>query len=88
VVQQSRLPIQRRRVPRCDSGARYEHADRRRKQALLDEIVAVTGMHRKAVTACCVPCGNTAPEGAVGVEMLWLASGRIGAHRLRPFVRE
>jgi len=33
-------------------------------------------------------CGNTAPEGAVGVEMLWLASGRIGAHRLRPFVRE
>src|SRR5215813_8117834 len=29
--------------------ARYEQADRRQKQTLLDEIVAVTGMHRKPI---------------------------------------
>ena len=81
--------------------ARYERADRRQKQALLDEIVAVTGMHRKAVIRLLRrPLRSVAapsragrprqygPEVAAAVELLWQASGRIGAHRLHPFVPE
>lgn len=81
--------------------ARYEQAARRQKQALLDEIVAVTGMHRKAVIRLLRrPLRNAAgpsragrprqygPEVAAAVELLWQASGRIGAHRLHPFVPE
>src|SRR5499427_830330 len=81
--------------------ARYEQADRRQKQALLDEIVAVTGMHRKAVirllrrslrnAAAPSRAGRPrqyGPEVAAAVELLWQASGRIGAHRLHPFVPE
>jgi hypothetical protein len=80
---------------------RYEHADRRQKQALLDEIVAVTGMHRKAVIRLLRRPPRSAaapsragrprqygPEVAAAVETLWQASGRIGAHRLHPFVPE
>jgi hypothetical protein len=81
--------------------ARYEHADRRQKQALLDEIVAVTGMHRKAVIRLLRRSPRSAaapsragrprqygPEVTAAVELLWQASGRIGAHRLHPFVPE
>jgi hypothetical protein len=80
---------------------RYELADRRQKQALLDEIVAVTGMHRKAVIRLLRRPPRSAsapsragrprqygPEVAAAVELLWQASGRIGAHRLHPFVPE
>ena len=80
---------------------RYEHADRRQKQALLDEIVAVTGMHRKAVIRLLRRPPRSAaapsragrprqygPEVAAAVETLWQAGGRIGAHRLHPFVPE
>src|SRR5262249_14952041 len=70
--------------------ARYEQADRRQKQALLDEIVAVTGMHRKAVirllrrplrSAAPSRAGRPrqyGPEVTAAVELLWQASGRIG----------
>src|SRR5215831_10126723 len=81
--------------------ARYEQAGRRQKQALLDEIVAVTGMHRKAAIRLLrrplrsAPAPSRAgrprqygPEVAAAVELLWQASGRIGAHRLHPFVPE
>src|SRR5215470_18671400 len=81
--------------------ARYEQADRRQKHTLLNEIVAVTGMHRKAVIRLLRrpprsgPPPSRAgrprqygPEVAAAVETLWQASGRIGAHRLHPFVPE
>jgi hypothetical protein len=78
---------------------RYQKASRRDKQHLLDETVAVTGRHRKAViwllrrappSAAARPrTGRPRQYGAevAGVaEVLWQASGRIGAHRLHPFV--
>jgi transposase InsO family protein len=80
---------------------RYEHATRAEKHQLLDEIVAVTGMHRKAAIrllrrpprarATPGPGGRPrlyGPEIATAAEVLWQASGRIGAHRLQPFVPE
>jgi hypothetical protein len=67
----------------------------------LDEVVAVTGLHRKAAIrllrraprprARPGPGGRPreyGPEVAAAVEVLWQASGRIGAHRLQPFVPE
>jgi hypothetical protein len=67
----------------------------------LDEIVAVTGIHRKAairllhrpprLRATPGPGGRPrayGPEVATVAEVLWQASGRIGAHRLHPFVPE
>jgi hypothetical protein len=67
----------------------------------LDEIVAVTGMHRKAAIRLLRrgPRSLTTPsragrprcygpEVAGAAEVLWQASGRIGAHRLHPFVPE
>jgi len=78
---------------------RYRQATRAEKRQLLDEIVAVTGIHRKAAIRLLrrTPRAPTAPSRAgrpreygpavaAAVEVLWQASGRIGAHRLHPFV--
>ena len=78
---------------------RYHTASRAEKHRLLDEVVAVTGIHRKAAIRLLrrVPRLLTArsragrpacygPEVAHAAEILWQAAGRIGAHRLHPFV--
>src|SRR4029434_2730924 len=80
---------------------RYQQATRAEKHRLLDETVAVTGMHRKAAIrlrprAARVPTARSrigrprcyGPHVAAAAEVLWQASGRIGAHRLPPFVPE
>ena len=80
---------------------RYQQANRTQKRELLDEIVAVTHMHRKAVIRLLRRPPRLAPppsragrprlygaEVAAAAEILWQASGRIGAHRLHPFVPE
>jgi hypothetical protein len=80
---------------------RYQGATRAEKHRLLDEIVAVTGIHRKAAIrllrraprprATPGPGGRPreyGPAVASAAEVLWQASGRIGAHRLHPFVPE
>lgn len=80
---------------------RYQGATRAEKHRLLDEVVAVTGIHRKAAIrllrraprprARPGPGGRPrryGPEVAAAAEVLWQASGRIGAHRLQPFVPE
>ena len=67
----------------------------------MNEIVAVTGLHRKAAIRLLRraprlrltpgPGGRPrayGPEVAVAAEVLWQASGRIGAHRLHPFIPE
>jgi hypothetical protein len=78
---------------------RYRQSTRAEKRQLLNEIVAVTRMHRKAAIrllrrgprpptvrsrAGRPPCYG--PEVARAAEVLWQAAGRIGAHRLHPFV--
>ena len=81
--------------------ARYQQASRADKHRLLDEVVAVTGMHRKAAIRLLrrvsrAPPGlprsgrprRYGPEIAAAAAVLWQASGRIGAHRLHPFVPE
>lgn len=81
--------------------ARYQQASRREKRQLLDEIVAVTGIHRKAAIRLLRRAPRAAPGSArtgrprqygpavaTAAEVLWQASGRIGAHRLHPFVAE
>jgi len=78
---------------------RYLQATRVEKRQLLDEVVAVTGIHRKAAIRLLRrpprprstpgPGGRPreyGPEVAAAAEVLWQASGRIGAHRLHPFV--
>jgi hypothetical protein len=80
---------------------RYLRATRAEKQRLLDEVVAVTGIHRKAAIRLLRrparsrstpgPGGRPrayGPDVAAAAEVLWQASGRIGAHRLQPFVPE
>ncbi len=80
---------------------RDQGATRAEKHRLLDEVVAVTGIHRKAAIrllrraprprARPGPGGRPrryGPEVAAAAEVLWQASGRIGAHRLQPFVPE
>ncbi len=80
---------------------RYQQASRAEKHRLLDEIVTGTGIHRKAAIRLLRraprPPGAHAPGGrprryglavAAGAAVLWQASGRIGAHRLHPFVPE
>jgi hypothetical protein len=80
---------------------RYQGAPRAEKHRLLDEVVAVTGIHRKAAIrllrraprprARPGPGGRPrayGPEVAAAAEVLWQATGRIGAHRLQPFVPE
>jgi hypothetical protein len=80
---------------------RYLQATRAEKRQLLDEVVAVAGIHRKAAIRLLrrAPRAPTAPSRAgrprqygpavaAAAEVLWQASGRIGAHRLHPFVSE
>ena len=80
---------------------RYQQASRSEKHRLLDEMVAVTGMHRKAAIRLLRRAPRTGaarprsgrprqygPEVAAAAAILWQASGRIGAHRLQPFVPE
>jgi len=80
---------------------RYQQAPRREKHRLLDEIVAVTGLHRKAAIRLLRRAPRATPSApragrlrryglavAAAVEVLWQASGRIGAHRLHPFMAE
>lgn len=78
--------------------ARYLQASRPEKRQLLDEVVAVAGIHRKAAIRLLRRPPRThahgrggrprayGPEVATAAEVLWQASGRIGAHRLHPFV--
>jgi hypothetical protein len=78
---------------------RYVAATRAEKGALLDEVVAVTGLHRKAAIRLLrrTPRAPTARSRAgrprrygppVAAEVLWQATGHIGPHRLHPFVPE
>lgn len=80
---------------------RYLTATRAQKGALLDEVVAVTGLHRKAAIRLLrrAPRAPTArsragrprvygPAMTQAVEVLWQATGHIGPHRLHPFVPE
>jgi len=80
---------------------RYQRAPRADKSRLLDEVITVTGIHRKAAIRLLrrSPRGPRARsragrprryglEVAGAAEVLWQASGRIGAHRLHPFVPE
>jgi hypothetical protein len=80
---------------------RYLQATRAEKRQLLDEVVAVAGIHRKAAIRLLrrAPRAPTAPSRAgrprcygptvaAAAEVLWQAAGRIGAHRLHPFVPE
>ncbi len=80
---------------------RYLRATRAEKRQLLDEVVAVTRIHRKAAIRLLrrqprVPTGlaragrprRYGPAVATAAEVLWQASGQIGAHRLHPFVPE
>ena len=80
---------------------RYQQATRAEKHELLNEIVAVTGLHRKAAIRLLTRLPRTrsepgpggrprlyGPEVAAAAEVLWQASGRIGAHRLQPFIPE
>jgi hypothetical protein len=73
---------------------RYQQANRREKHQLLDEIVAVTGIHRKAAIRLLRRQPRAAarpprtgrprqygPEIAAAAEVVWQASGRIGAAR-------
>jgi hypothetical protein len=81
--------------------ARYLQATRAEKRQLLDEVVAVAGIHRKAAIrllrrpprgASAGPRGGRprayGPDVAAAAAVLWQASGRIGAHRLHPFLPE
>jgi len=80
---------------------RYLRATRAGKRQLLNEVVAVAGIHRKAairllrreLRAPTAPSRagrprSYGPEVAAVAAVLWQASGRIGAHRLHPFVAE
>ena len=80
---------------------RYLAATRAEKGILLDEVVAVTGLHRKAAIRLLrrAPRAPTARSRAgrpriyglavaQAVEVLWQATGHIGPHRLHPFVPE
>ena len=80
---------------------RYLRATRAEKQRLLDEVVAVTHIHRKAAIRLLRRAPRTrstpspggrprayGPEVAAAAAVLWQATGRIGPHRLHPFVPE
>jgi hypothetical protein len=80
---------------------RYLRATRAEKRRLLDEVVAVTHIHRKAAIRLLRraprsrptpgPGGRPrayGPAVATAAELLWQAVGRIGPHRLHPFVPE
>jgi hypothetical protein len=76
-------------------------ATRAEKRQLLDEVVAVAGIHRKAAirllrrrprALAARPYGGRPRHYGAAVAavaaVLWQASGRIGAHRLHPFLAE
>ena len=78
---------------------RYRTLSRGARTQLLNEIVAVTGYHRKAVLRCLrelprrrtgqKPVGRPPRYGrevAHAAQVLWEAAGQIGAKRLQPFV--
>ncbi len=80
---------------------RYQRATRAEKSQLLDEVVTVTGLHRKAAIRLLrrPPRGPTVrprsgrprvygPAVAAAAEVAWEAAGRIGPQRLEPFVPE
>jgi hypothetical protein len=80
---------------------RYARAPRPEKGRLLDEIVAVTGYHRKAVVRLLHGRGRPPPTGrprgrprvydaavAEAAQRVWEAAGQIGSKRLQPFVPE
>ena len=81
-------------------GERYAEADRTEKTRILDEVVAVTGYHRKSVVRRLAGRRRPARGGAVGrpvqydgkvagaAALVHEAAGRIGARRLHPFVGE
>lgn len=80
--------------------ARYQGAPDGQKRRILDEVVAVTGYHRKAaIRLLRRPPGRGrrprsgrprvyGPAVAAAAEVLWEAAGEIGATRLQPFVPE
>lgn len=81
--------------------ARYLQASRRGKRGILDEVVAVTGYHRKAALRrlhhpprAPSPAARPGrprqygPEVVTAAQVLWEASGEIGAVRLQPFLPE
>ena len=80
---------------------RYLAATRAEKGALLDEVVAVTGLHRKAAIRLLrrpprlpTTARRTGrprvygPAVAAALDVLWQAAGYIGPQRLQPFVPE
>jgi hypothetical protein len=81
---------------------RYVGATWAEKHRLLDEVVRVTGLHRKAVIRLLRRRPTRAPTGrvhmgrprlygpavAAGAQVLWEATGCIGPQRLHPFVPE
>jgi len=80
---------------------RYHQASRPKKRRILDEVVAVTGYHRKAAirllrrrlrVASARPRPGRprvyGPEVAAAAKVLWEATGQIGAERLQPFIPE
>jgi len=79
---------------------RYVKATKKEKGRILDEVVAVTGYHRKAAVRLLrgrkgkeggKPPGRPAvygPEVAAAARLVYEASGGIGAKRLYPFVPE
>jgi hypothetical protein len=80
---------------------RYLQASRRVKRRMLDEVVTVTGYHRKAALRRLHHPPRTTPRAArigrprvygpdvtAAAQVLWEASGEIGAVRLQPFVPE
>jgi hypothetical protein len=80
---------------------RYLAATRAEKGALLDEVIAVTRLHRKAAIRLLRRTPRAAaaaaraerprlygPAVATAVEVLWRATEYIGPHRLHPFLPE
>jgi hypothetical protein len=80
---------------------RYLQASRPVKRRMLDEVVAVTGYHRKAAlrrvhhpprtTSRAARTGRPrvyGPDVTLAAQVLWEARGEIGAVRLQPFVPE
>src|SRR5262249_28660780 len=106
---QSRLPggeegtVTRRSVVEYVAAQRerYAPASRPEKGRLLDEMVAVTGYHRKAVLRLLGGRRRAPPSGrrpghpreygpavAAAAQLVWEAAGQIGTKRLQPFVPE